>query len=180
MSPIATFAGPIDKTTFTITSSSHWPIGQKDALCFIRLSTYIACSDGPFQGRSYYMYHVLLLFPLSQNPWKTRCQGWATRNPLQDRNWIFGVGHVVGVLNPDLLSPKPANYEGMPILIIIPYEFQIVGKDQLDGGPPPPYVDQQQSAQPSTPSQKGKPKSRRHNTSASPEQARQTGMTYLF
>ncbi|KAH8757867.1 hypothetical protein F5883DRAFT_379154, partial [Diaporthe sp. PMI_573] len=75
------------------------------------------------------MYHVLLLFPLSQQPWKS----WASKNPLQEREWIFGMGHIVGVLNSDLLRVKPPNYDDMPILVIISSEWQIMGRLQLEG-----------------------------------------------
>jgi hypothetical protein len=124
------------------------------------------------------MYHVLLIFPLNQQPWKQRCQSWSTRNPLQDRDWIYGVGHIVGILNPELLKVKPPNYEDMPILVIIPSEWQITGKLQLEGAPPPPYMNTQQSVDPTTPSSQNQIRSRRYGTSSSPEQTRQTGMQY--
>ncbi|KAH8742490.1 hypothetical protein F5883DRAFT_68289 [Diaporthe sp. PMI_573] len=120
------------------------------------------------------MYHVLLIFPLNQQPWKQRCQSWSTRNPLQDRDWIYGVGHIVGILNPELLKVKPPNYEDMPILVIIPSEWQITGKLQLEGAPPPPYMNTQQSVDPTTPSSQNQIRSRRYGTSSSPEQTRQT------
>jgi hypothetical protein len=124
------------------------------------------------------MYHVLLLFPLSQQPWKVRCQSWASKNPLQEREWIFGMGHIVGVLNSDLLRVKPPNYDDMPILVIIPSEWQIMGRLQLEGAPPPPYIETQQPINPNTPSSQNKPKSRRYGTSTSPEQTRQTGTVH--
>lgn len=124
------------------------------------------------------MYHILLLFPINQQPWKLRCQGWASRNPLQERDWIYGVGHIVGVLHPNVLKIKPLNYEDMPILVVIPFEWQIKGKLQLEGAPPPPYIDTHQPIHANTPSSQNKPRSRRYGTSTSPEQIRQTGIEH--
>ncbi|KAH8743375.1 hypothetical protein F5883DRAFT_722697 [Diaporthe sp. PMI_573] len=171
-SPIASFCGPIDKTMFTIKPSPHWPIGQQNGYCFVRLSTYIQTPATGAKNAFYYMHHVLVFFPLRDAPWKYRCASWSKNSMLHDRDWLYVTGHIVGTLNPALLTTSPPNHDQMPIPVIIPHMWHHIGRDQLNGLPPPQSTSTGSAASVTTPSSR-RIKSRRFDTPSSSQTANQ-------
>jgi hypothetical protein len=72
--PYASFAGPVNNSTYKLKYEIFWPEGQDKASGFVCLGTYIVPTifENEYRspGKGVHVFHIFMLFPLNQQPWK--------------------------------------------------------------------------------------------------------------
>ncbi|KAH7190417.1 hypothetical protein DER44DRAFT_816009 [Fusarium oxysporum] len=110
-------AGPVDLDTFHI-KEDVWPEPLSKTSVFIKLGVHVC--------------HVLLLFPVEQQPWHSLL-GWMRQavNPFPKGSWIVCSGRVLGVLNRDLIQGPQVVDSTVRILVILPDDWEFVRQSTL-------------------------------------------------
>lgn len=121
--PIATFTGPIDNASFDL---HRLPcLGRADRIfAFVKISTTVPNDPPtPVQPSCTFDSHVLLIFPVTHEPWRSSCQ-WSESSegaPLHAPHWITGTGAIVGRLKSELKDA--IQFDNMKnIIVIVLYE----------------------------------------------------------
>jgi hypothetical protein len=82
------FTGPVDLDTFHI-KDGVWPEPLIKTSVFVRLGSYLQLEDNHPPHKSAHICHVLVLFPVEQQPWRSLA-GWmqTAANPFHRASWI--------------------------------------------------------------------------------------------
>jgi hypothetical protein len=161
--PYASFAGPVDVTTFKLNPGPHRPEGQEKACGFIKLGTYImpAANESDFVPplKGVHPFHIFVIFPLLQQPWQSIC-AWMKnargQGPFTARTWISASGPVIGTFNRDLLQDALDEDGDSPILVIIPDTWEFI-QSSTGTSQGPDMTTSTISSAPSTPSKPSDP-----------------------
>ncbi|KAK3374717.1 hypothetical protein B0H63DRAFT_496128 [Podospora didyma] len=122
------FAGPIDMDIKTAV--------------FVKLGSYLPPESDRPPHKGVHVYHILLLFPLEQQPWSSLL-GWMRQaaNPFPRRSWIVCSGRILGVLNRELIQGPQVIDSTTRILVILPDDWEFIRQGALSGhnaSPPTP------------------------------------------
>ncbi|KAK4243497.1 polyketide synthase dehydratase-domain-containing protein [Corynascus novoguineensis] len=92
------FAGPVDLDAFHI-KDGVWSDPLTKASVFVRLGSYLQPENDRPPRKSVHICHVLVLFPVDQQPWKSLA-GWmrTAANPFPNGSWIACSGRLLGIL----------------------------------------------------------------------------------
>ena len=98
------FAGPVDLDTFHIKADA-WPEMPRKTSVFVKLGSYLQPENDRPPHKGVHICHVLLLFPLDQQPWSSLL-GWMRQaaNPFPKGSWVVCSGRILGVLNRELIQ----------------------------------------------------------------------------
>jgi hypothetical protein len=104
---------------------------------FVRLGSYLQPEDNRSPHKGVHVCHVLILFPVEQQPWKSMV-GWmrTTATPFPRGSWIVGSGRILGVLDRNLIQrPQPAD-STVRILVVLPDIWDFVRQNALSSSTP--------------------------------------------
>lgn len=129
----ASFAGPVDLDTFHI-NEDIWPDTLRKTSVFVKLGSYLLPENDRPPHKGVHIYHVLLLFPLEQQPWSSLL-GWMKQaaNPFPKGSWIVCSGRILGVLNRDLVRGPQVVDPAVRILVILPDDWEFIRQNVLSG-----------------------------------------------
>ncbi|EAQ84386.1 predicted protein [Chaetomium globosum CBS 148.51] len=91
--------GPVDLDTFHLVDTA-WPEPLTKAAVFVKLASYLQPENDHPPHKGIHVCHVLLIFPVEQQPWKSLA-GWMRTavNPFPRGSWIACNGRLLGVLD---------------------------------------------------------------------------------
>ena len=105
-----------------------WPEGQLKACGFVRLGSYlIPGAEGKLPGKGVHQFHIFVLLPLTQQPWKAT-YAWVkrtTQGPFTENAWLSGGGPVIGILNHDAIQDFSESDTDTTILVVTPETFEV-------------------------------------------------------
>ncbi|KAH7122202.1 hypothetical protein B0J13DRAFT_567146 [Dactylonectria estremocensis] len=124
-------AGPVDLDTFHI-KEDVWPEPLSKTSVFVKLGSYLVLENDRPPHKGVYVCHVLLLFPVEQQPWRSLL-GWMRQavNPFPKGSWIVCSGRVLGVLNRELIQGPQIVDSTVRILVILPDDWEFVRQSTL-------------------------------------------------
>jgi len=127
----ASFAGPVDLDTFHI-KTDVWPENLRKASVFVKLGSYILPENDRPPHKGVHVCHVLLLFPLDQQPWSSLL-GWMRQatNPFPKGSWVVCSGRILGVLNRELIQDPSVVDSTVRILVILPDDWEFIRQNTL-------------------------------------------------
>ncbi len=99
---------------------------------FVKLGSYLLPENDRPPHKGVHICHVLLLFPLEQQPWSSLL-GWMRQaaNPFPKGSWIVCSGRILGVLNRELIQGPHVVDSTVRILVIIPDDWEFVRQGVL-------------------------------------------------
>ncbi|KAH7125041.1 hypothetical protein B0J13DRAFT_566131 [Dactylonectria estremocensis] len=106
-------AGPVDLDTFHI-KEDVWPEPLSKTSVFIKLGSYLVPENDHPPHKGVHICHVLLLFPVEQQPWRS----------------LLG-GRVLGVLNRELIQGPQVVDSTVRILVILPDDWEFIRQSAL-------------------------------------------------
>ena len=85
---------------------------------FVRLGSYLQPENDRPPRKGVHLFHVLVLFPVEQQPWKSLA-GWmrTAANPFPKGSWIACSGRLLGILD--------------PILVVLPDSWELIRQNTL-------------------------------------------------
>ncbi|EAQ88567.1 predicted protein [Chaetomium globosum CBS 148.51] len=120
------FARPVDLDTFHI-KQGVWPRPLVKTSVFVKLGSYLQSENDRPPREGIHICHVLVLFPVDQQPWKSLA-GWmrTAANPFPKGSWIACSGRLLGVLDRDLIQgPRKAD-PTVRILVILADSWELI------------------------------------------------------
>jgi len=125
------FAGPVDLDTFHI-KEDVWPEIPTKTSVFVKLGSYLVPEDDRPPHKGVHVCHVLLLFPIEQQPWSSLL-GWMRQaaHPFPKGSWIECSGRVLGVLNRELIQGPQVIDSTVRILVILPDDWEFIRQNAL-------------------------------------------------
>lgn len=125
------FAGPVDLDTFRI-KEGVWPEPLVKTSVFVRLGSYLQPENNRPPHKGVHICHVLVIFPVEQQPWKSLLE-WmrTTGSPFPRGSWIVCSGRLLGVLDRDLIQGPRLVDPSVRILVILPDNWEIVRQSAL-------------------------------------------------
>jgi hypothetical protein len=124
---------------------------------FIKLGSYLLPENDRPPHKGVHVCHVLLLFPLEQQPWSSLL-GWMRQaaNPFSRGSWIVCSGRILGVLNRELIQSQVID-PTTRILVILPDDWEFVRQSALSGHNAPMPTPSNPVGEPPTPPQPAGP-----------------------
>lgn len=125
------FAGPVDLDTFRI-KDDVWPEPPTKTSVFVKLGSYLQPENDRPPGKGVHVCHVLVLFPIDQQPWKALA-GWmrTAANPFPKGSWITCSGRLLGVLDRELIQGPRMVDSTVRILVILPDSWELIRQNTL-------------------------------------------------
>ncbi|KAK3350319.1 hypothetical protein B0T25DRAFT_611560 [Lasiosphaeria hispida] len=127
------FAGPIDLDIFYI-REDVWHKALSKTSVFVKLGSYLLPESDRPPHKGVHVCHVLVLFPLEQQPWSSLL-GWMRQatKPFPRGSWIVCSGRILGVLNRELIQGPQVIDSTARILVILPDDWEFIRQSALSG-----------------------------------------------
>lgn len=167
------FAGPVDLDTFHI-KDGVWPDPLTKTSVFVRLGSYLPPENDRRPHKGVHVFHVLVIFPVEQQPWKSLL-GWmrTATNPFPRGSWIVCSGRLLGVLDRDLVQGPRLVDPTVRILVMLPDNWEFVRQNSLTPNSTPiPASSNVVAALPTTPRPAGSGGVTSRNPFSSPSSGR--------
>jgi hypothetical protein len=125
------FAGPVDLDTFHI-KDGVWPEPLTKASVFVKLGSYLQPENDRPPRKGVHLFHVLVLFPVEQQPWKS-VAGWmrTAANPFPKGSWIACSGRLLGILDRELIQGPKVVDSTVRILVVLPDSWELIRQNTL-------------------------------------------------
>ena len=125
------FAGPVDLDTFHI-KDRIWPGPLIKTSVFVKLGSYLQPENDRPPRKGIHICHVLVLFPVDQQPWKSLA-GWmrTAANPFPKGSWVACSGRVLGVLDRVLIRGPQLVDSSVRILVVLPDNWEFIRQNSL-------------------------------------------------
>lgn len=141
---------------------------------FVKLGSYLQPENDRLPRKGIHICHVLVLFPVDQQPWKSLA-GWmrTATNPFPKGSWITCSGRLLGVLDRDLIRGPRLVDSSVRILVILADNWEFIRQSSLSANnTPTPKLSNSVDNSPTTPRPVGPGGVASRNPFSSPNRAR--------
>jgi hypothetical protein len=123
--------GPVDLDTFHLVDTA-WPEPLTKTAVFVKLASYLQPENDRPPHKGIHICHVLLIFPVEQQPWKSLA-GWMRTavNPFPRGSWISCSGRLLGVLDRTLLQGPQLIDTSVRIPVVLPDDWESIRQSSL-------------------------------------------------